>query len=101
MNDQESRSLRGVLLDTEACFTITEVCRACGTDQSMVIKLVEEGVIETIDQSSEWRFHGEALIRARRAVRLIHDLDVNLPGAALALDLLDRLEQLETDRRSN
>jgi hypothetical protein len=30
----------------------------------------------------------------RRALRLQHDLELNLPGAALALELLDEIERL-------
>jgi len=95
MNELEVRSIRGIVLDTKVSFSMTQICRACNTDRSTVMKLVDEGIIDAMGQSPEWRFHGEALLRARRAVRLMHDLGVNLPGAALALDLLERLEQLE------
>jgi chaperone modulatory protein CbpM len=33
------------------------------------------------------------------AIRLQEDLGVNLPGAALALDLLERIEQLQRQLR--
>jgi chaperone modulatory protein CbpM len=34
------------------------------------------------------------VIRVRRAVRLQRDLELNLPGTALALELIDEIEQL-------
>ena len=34
----------------------------------------------------------------RTALRLLHDLELNLPGAALAMELLDRIAQLQRDR---
>jgi chaperone modulatory protein CbpM len=35
----------------------------------------------------------------RRAARLMHDLDINAAGVALALDLLDRIAELESRLR--
>jgi chaperone modulatory protein CbpM len=43
-----------------------------------------------------WRFGGDALARIRLATRLSRDLDVNTSGVALALDLLDRIAELES-----
>ena len=88
-------SLSGIVLTKHISFTTTEFCRACGADQTIVIEMVEESVIEAAGQAPDWQFHGEALVRAQRAIRLIDDLGVNLAGAALALDLLDRMDELE------
>ena len=83
----------GVLLDANAIFTLTELCSACGVEQSLIIEMVEEGVIEPVRSSDEWCFHGRALLRAKRSLRLVQDLGINWPGAALALDLLEQLER--------
>jgi hypothetical protein len=42
-----------------------------------------------------WRFHIGSVRRVRMVRRLQRDLGVNLPGAALALELLDRIAKLE------
>ena len=34
------------------------------------------------------------MTRIQRVIRLQHDFEVNLPGAALALDLLEEIERL-------
>jgi len=47
------------------------------------------------EQPREWRFTGPALRRARLALRLTRDLELNPPGVALALDLLDEIEALK------
>lgn len=88
-----SKVLRGVVLDRRTTFTLHEFSRACGIERSLVIEMVNEGVIDPVDPRSDWRFHGEALVRAKRALRLVQDLGVNWPGAALALDLLEQLER--------
>jgi chaperone modulatory protein CbpM len=57
--------------------------------------MVTEGVLRPQGQiPQKWRFDGLEIRRARRAVRLRHDLGLNLAGTALALDLLDELEAL-------
>jgi chaperone modulatory protein CbpM len=61
---------------------------------------VEEGVISVLEiDAAEWRFSGAQLRRARIALRLERDLGVNAAGVALALELLEELEQLRRDRR--
>lgn len=87
--------LRGIVLDEHVMFTMHEFCHACGVQTELVVEMVQEGVIEPAAvQEDEWQFHGHSLVRARRALALVRDLDVNWPGAALALDLLDEIERL-------
>lgn len=94
MKSRPAESLRGVLLNTDNEFGVHEFCRACGVERSMVITMLDEGVIEALPGRRKLAFHGEALIRARRALRLVEDLGVNWPGAALALDLLEQLDSI-------
>lgn len=93
MSNGPSDNLRGVILDTRTVLSFTEFCRACGVERQWIVEMVEEGVIEPVPDRSDWQFHGEMLLRAQRAVRLVRDLGVNWPGAALALDLLEQLER--------
>lgn len=74
-------------------FTVTEFSRICGVEVELVREMVVEGVIEPEEHGvDDWRFTGETLVRAQCALRLVRDLHVNWPGAALALDLLDELD---------
>ena len=69
---------------TSVTFTLREFCDACGVRRQMIIEMVEEGVIEpALSSDAEWKFHGHTLVRAQRALRLVRDLDINWPGAAL------------------
>lgn len=95
MATENRELLNGVLLDSRTTFTMVEFCSACGVEQRRVVEMVEEGVIEPIADQDDWQFHGEALLRAKRALRLVRDLGVNWPGAALALDLLEEIERLQ------
>jgi chaperone modulatory protein CbpM len=99
MAERSGTSLHGIVLDEQVTFTLRELSRACGIRTELIVEMVEEGVIEPTATETEWRFHGASLIRAQRALRLVRDLELNWPGAALALDLLDQLDRLQ--RRQN
>lgn len=101
MAERNGSGVRGVILDERTTLTLGEICRACDAHAELVIELVEEGIIEPVRPDERTlRFHGHALIRARRAIRLVRDLRVNLPGAALVLDLLDELDELRAFARA-
>lgn len=77
--------------------TLEQLCHACGVHTDWVISLVEESIIEPQgDEIHRWRFSGTSLVRVRSALRLHRDLGVNLAGIALALDLMEELENLRS-----
>ena len=83
------------VLDEQTHYTLDELCSACGITVDIILDMVAEGVVEPEGPTPEaWRFAGTALVRIQAALRLQRDLRVNLPGAALALDLLEELEAL-------
>lgn len=95
MAPRESNSLTAVTLDRHIELSLVEVCEACGLYTERLIEMVEEGVIEPRGVTpAAWVFDGLALERAQLAQRLQRDLDINLAGAALALDLLEELRSL-------
>ncbi len=83
-----------VTLDRSVRFTLDEFCRACGARQTLVVEMIEHGIIDPDESGKTARFHGEALVRAQIATRLIRDLGVNMQGAALAIELLEELDRL-------
>jgi chaperone modulatory protein CbpM len=85
------------VLDEDMTWGITEICTICRVDHQLVFELVNEGVLTPEGPSPEtWRFNAVAIKRVQVTCRLQHDLGVNLPGAALALDLLEELEELRS-----
>jgi chaperone modulatory protein CbpM len=74
----------------------TEVCRVCVIDMSVVVELVELGVVVSRGASpEEWLVPAASLPRLRVAGRLMRDLGVNVTGAALAVELLEARGELE------
>lgn len=87
------------LLDDSVEFSLTELCRIVGVQEHLVIEIVEEGIVEPIGSArAQWRFTGVAVTRIQRVIRLQREFEVNLPGAALALELLDEIERLRRGR---
>ena len=88
--------LEGVVLDEGLTVTLAELTQLCGSSTRTMQLMVTEGLLRPRqgDAPTEWRFDGLEVRRAQRAQRLRRDLDLNLSGTALALDLLDELETL-------
>ena len=94
------------ILQQQSCVTIVEeeihlplpeLCQACSTSQDYVMDWVYEGVLEpTGEAPQDWRFTGQSMRRARLACSLTRDLELNSPGIALVLDLLDKIATLES-----
>lgn len=84
-----------IILDDSMTLGVNEICTLCRVGVEMVNEMVNEGVLVPEGTSPEtWRFSAVAIKRIQVTLRLQRDLRVNLPGAALALDLLDELEEL-------
>jgi chaperone modulatory protein CbpM len=89
-----------IILEEQSDLSLNEVCQACAVRVETIIELVDEGVLSPIGREPHhWRFTGTHLRRATVAIRLQRDLGVNLAGAALALQLLDELEELQARLR--
>lgn len=90
----------GVIVEDQAGLTLAEVCRVCAVHVESIVELVDEGVLEPAGRGMpEWRFPGTEIRRARMALRLKHDLGLNPAGVALAMQLLEELEELRARTR--
>ena len=93
--------------DLDEPLTCDVVAETVGTKRSLVIRLAQQGLIETIDSDAdEPQLPRRAVIQLRRMQRLRRDLGVNFAGASIILDLVRRIEQLnrelaEMQRRSD
>ena len=87
--------LSGEILDERVDYTLRQVCEVCDVHAEVVLEMVSEGIAEPRGRSvREWRFNGLDIVRIRTAMRLQEDLQVNLPGAAMVLDLLEEVRRL-------
>jgi len=97
MTPSDDQALTGTIFDQSAILSIKDLSRMCQVDERHIVEFVEEGVLNVVEVRSEWHFTGDALRRARLAVRLERDLELNLAGVALALDLIEELQRLRRE----
>ena len=90
------RLLVGQVLEESDLVTLADLCRSCTVETQTVTTLVAEGILDPMGGDVEhWRFTVGSLRRVKTVIHLQRDLGINLAGAALALDLLDRIAELE------
>jgi len=98
MSSSEDQALPGAIFEESAVLTVKDLSRMCAVDERHIVEFVEEGVLNVVEwNTTEWRFAGTALRRARLALRLERDLELNLAGVALALELMEELERLRRE----
>ena len=89
-------ALTGQILEDYDLVSIGDLCRSCTVEIETVTLLVDEGILDPVGNDVEhWQFTVTSLRRVKTAIHLQRDLGVNLAGAALALELLDRIAELE------
>jgi len=93
-------TVTGTIVEEEVRFTLVDLSRACSVDETLLISLVDEGVLQPEGDAPEaWQFSGKSLRRARTALRIGRDLELNAAGTALVLDLLDEIDALKAKLR--
>jgi len=99
MIQEKHLKVEAIVLNRSLRVTVDELCEMCRINREEVIGMVEEGIIDPLGNSrQEWRFHGYDIKKIQVVLRLQRDLKVNLPGAAVILDLLDEIEELKKGR---
>lgn len=92
---KEIEAVTGEIVDESARYGLRDVCEVCGVHAERVVEMVEAGIIDARgDKPASWRFSAVSVMRSRKALRLQRDLEINIPGVAVTLDLLDEVESL-------
>ncbi|MFP3516007.1 chaperone modulator CbpM [Pseudomonas sp. SIMBA_077] len=75
-------------------------CEEANIPAPVVIAIVEHGIIEPQGRTPDvWRFEDYELVVAKRAAKLHRDLELEWEGVALALELLEEVQQLRSENR--
>ncbi|AEG58555.1 chaperone modulator CbpM [Desulforamulus ruminis] len=67
--------------------------QSLGIHPEVVRRLAELGIVEVVDD----RLRADEVRRLYKVLRLRQTLGVNLPGASIIADLLDRIESLQQE----
>ena len=101
MTDRPSAGISSEILELSGTCTLDELCSSCNVEAEWVTSLVDYGAIDPVGtDQARWQFAGIAVVRVQRARRLERDLGLNLPGVALALDLLDQIDELRSQLKA-
>src|ERR1700752_2624152 len=81
MPDQQSFEQGCTIVEEEVRFTLVQLSQACSANEVQLVTLVEEGVLEPSGSApGQWLFEGRSLQRARLALRLARDFELNDAG---------------------
>ena len=91
--------ISGVVIDHETGLSFEEIASATHVDEEFIIQLIEYHIVHPHKGTSKknWQFDHLSLRRLKLARNFYYDLEVNLSGIALLMDMSERIEQLEIE----
>lgn len=90
--------ITGVLVDEKTTFSVSEICTRCNVPHELLVQMMEYGLFEFTNQlEDDYNLDLKTLRIVESAVHLHRDLEINMPGIALILELKDELEQLRNE----
>ncbi|MHB8348498.1 MAG: chaperone modulator CbpM [Acidiferrobacterales bacterium] len=94
-------TVTATVLDEDTVLSVTQLCESLGLELDDLVAYVQEGLVEPRGGSPQaWSFPGPALKRLRTALRLRRELEIDLAGTILAVELLEEIERLRTRLRA-
>ena len=87
----------------DAYCRIGELCEMVNMPVEAIIEYVEYGIVEPSGRSggrpNDWKFDLYVVNVVKKATRIRRDFDIDMEGVALVMDLLAKMERLETDNK--
>ncbi len=86
------------MANLQITLTFTEFCLHTGVTEAELVEVVGLGVIQPRNPNADnWLFDDGALAAFNRAQRLQRELALDWPGIAVALTLLEEIDQLRKE----
>ncbi len=91
--------IQGVLVDIDITYSFVEVCRRVNLSPTELSEWLAHGLLgeQYIDAFETLQFDNKMIDRILTVYRLHYDLQVNLQGSVLVLELLDELKKIEDE----
>ena len=100
MSERDTTALSGPIFDESTEITFIELIEVCGLEPTLVDDMINEGILEPLSGNRDnLSFSYSSIRRTRTVIHLQRDLGLNLAGAALALELLDQISNLQAQLR--
>ena len=96
---KDLKVFESIVIDTDSPLTLEQLVTALHAQHDFIYQLIEYELISPMGSGPEdWGFDSNCLRRAKRAHSFYYELEINMQGVALALDLLDQIESLKKRR---
>ncbi|MEP7085218.1 MAG: chaperone modulator CbpM [Betaproteobacteria bacterium] len=96
----ELEQIDAVWLEKQGDISVAGLCELSGLSERDLLDLVDYGALQPINpDDAQPMFAGHYVRTVRIASRLRHDFELDSQSLALALSLVERIHQLETELR--
>lgn len=83
------------VLEDQDYYSFEELIIRAGAPEAFIKELIAYGILTPAGtQIEDWQFPMDNLERLKLAIRLQHDLDLNIAGVAMALELAEEVRHL-------
>ena len=79
--------------------SITTFCQYHGVESKLIFTFQELGMVEIVEEDSEYYLEEEKLSQLERIVRIYKDLGLSPEGIEVVIGLLDRIQDLQEENR--
>ena len=81
-------------------FSFQELCNITALPSQTIIEIVDQGIVQPEGSDPQtWMFNSQMVSVTKKACRLHDDLEIDWSGIALAISLLEELEELRYENR--
>ncbi|MFW7341455.1 chaperone modulator CbpM [Pollutimonas sp. H1-120] len=95
------RTVEAVWLNTSDICSLEHIMEVSGLARDDILNLIETGILTpSNDDPHNYFFHTECIVVARTARRLRDDFELDEQGLAIAMRLLGRIKDLESELAS-
>lgn len=84
-------------MDTEKYIPVLHLCDLYQLEISFFKELSEEGLIELVSRKDSIYVHEEKLYTVERIIRIHRELNVNIQGIDVVLNLLEKVDTLQNE----
>lgn len=95
----EQNMIKGIVMNDDMTLSFIEVCHYCHLPEEVLEDWIAHGLLgdEIRASVAAAQFNRDMIERIRSAHRLHHELEVNVQGVVLVLELLDQMAVLREE----
>lgn len=86
-------------METTKYISITTFCQYHGIESSLIFTFQDLGMVEIVEEESEYYLEEEKLSQLERMIRIYKDLGLSPEGVDVVVGLLDRIQDLQEENR--